>query len=343
MIEDWSQRPLFAYGFSIRKRRLLAQFLNPMRVKFISRGTEVDDGGVLMVWGAMLAPESLPTSTLLIRVEDGFLRSVGLGVALSRPMSWVFDASGIYFDPNSESELETTLQTAKPDQRCLERAEAIRSLMVDAGLSKYNLKGRPWRPKCSTKPVVLVVGQVENDASVRLGCIDVKTNLQLIQLVRQMRPDAWLVYKPHPDVEAGLRGQGADESAAADHCDEVLFQVGIDMVWPCVDEVHVMTSLAGFEALLRDIPVYCHGLPFYAGYGLTVDRHRHPRRTRRLTLLELVHGAILSYPTYLSRETKSRCSAETAIDELLSWRGTACTQTPFGWARRLIRPFLYRP
>ena len=35
--------------------------------------------------------------------------------------------------------------------------------------------------------------------------------------------------------------------------------------------METMTSLAGFEALLRGKPVTTHGQPFYAGWGLTED------------------------------------------------------------------------
>lgn len=46
------------------------------------------------------------------------------------------------------------------------------------------------------------------------------------------------------------------------------------------DEVHTMTSLSGFEALLHGKQVHCYGLPFYAGWGLTVDEHHCPRRSK---------------------------------------------------------------
>ncbi len=56
-----------------------------------------------------------------------------------------------------------------------------------------------------------------------------------------------------------------------------------------------MTSLTGFEALLRGKAVFTYGLPFYAGWGLTQDRHAHPRRHRRLSIDELVAAALIGY------------------------------------------------
>jgi capsular polysaccharide export protein len=186
-----------------------------------------------------------------------------------------------------------------------------------------------------------VPGQVETDASILTGSIDIRTNLALLQAVRAARPDAWIVYKPHPDVVAGLRGRGADEAKASRFCDEILTEGSMHDLLLRVDEVHVLTSLSGFEALLRHKPVVCWGHPFYAGWGLTQDSHPHPRRTRRLQLDELVAGALLRYPVYLSARTGQRCTPEEAVEELLQWRARRPQRDP--WWRRLVRPLIARP
>jgi capsular polysaccharide export protein len=87
-----------------------------------------------------------------------------------------------------------------------------------------------------------------------------------------------------------------------------------------VDAVHVLTSLAGFEALLRGKPVTCYGQPFYAGWGLTADMIPLARRSRRLALDELVAAALILYPVYLSRVTNRYTSPERVLDELQAWR-----------------------
>jgi capsular polysaccharide export protein len=98
----------------------------------------------------------------------------------------------------------------------------------------------------------------------------------LLQTVRRARPDAGLVYKPHPDVVAGLRRSDSQEARARRWANEVLAQGSPAQLFPVVDVVHVMTSLTGFEALLRHKPVFCYGQLFYAGWGLTHDSHLLP-------------------------------------------------------------------
>ncbi len=82
-----------------------------------------------------------------------------------------------------------------------------------------------------------------------------------------------------------------------------------------------MTSLTGFEALLRGRPVTCYGQPFYSGWGLTRDLHPpNERRQRRLVLDELVAGALIDYPLYLNREGTGLVTPEQALDTLAAQR-----------------------
>lgn len=331
--------PVFAHGMSMRKRIFVRAFAARQDVRFVASGAEVPAGAHLLLWGSAPAPAGLPPGVRLVRVEDGFLRSVGLGADLTRPLSWVFDDEGIYYDARSPSGLERILQETAFDSDELARAEALRRRIVDAGLTKYNLVRRPWQRPAGKRRVVLVAGQVETDASIAYGTTDIRTNLGLLQAVRAAHPAARLVYKPHPDVVAGLRGAGIGEDGARRCCDEVVSDASMHDLLQQVDEVHVLTSLAGFEALLRGKPVNCWGHPFYAGWGLTRDRQPVPRRTRRLSLDALVAGALLRYPVYVGPDGR-RCTPEAAVDALLSWRD----REPQGdglW-RRLVRPLIAR-
>ena len=330
-----------AWGFSLRKRPLVRLFCQRDDIRFVARGSSVPVGSDLLLWGAAEPPHGLPADVRVVRVEDGFIRSVGLGADLVRPLSWVMDVRGIYFDSRQPSDLELLLQETDFSAAELSRAALLRQSLVMHGISKYNLPGRVWERPLDASRVVLVAGQVETDASIRLGAAGICTNLALLKAVRQANPDAWVVYKPHPDVVAGLRNAGAQEDQAAHWCNEVLPHVSMSQLLPLVDEVHVMTSLTGFEALLRGIPVVCHGQPFYSGWGLTADVHPVARRTRRLTLDALVAGALLRYPTYLAPGSSRLCSAEEAVEALRQLRQGAAEQPPL-W-RRALRPWLARP
>lgn len=317
----------WAVGFSARKKRLLRRFLDERHLHFATRWEEVPAGADLVVWGAAPVPPHRSGSTVL-RVEDGFLRSVGLGAAFARPQSWVVDAVGMHYDASRPSALENLLQTLDADAALLARAAALRRHIVEAGLTKYNLRAPAWRRPPSAREVCLVVGQVESDAALRLGSPLVRSNLDCVRRVRALRPHAYLLYKPHPDVAAGVRPAGSDEAGVQALCDEMLTHVDMGQLLLDVDECHVMTSLAGFEALLRGCPVVTHGQPFYAGWGLTTDLLPPVRRTRQLTLDALVAGALILYPRYLSRSGR-RVPVEAVLDEL-----NACRQGAGRWGDR---------
>lgn len=314
---------LFAYDFSYNKRRLLKQFAAESTLRFVRDGAAVEPGSTLLLWGSTAPPRGLTGSVNVIRVEDGFLRSVGLGAELVRPLSWVFDFQGIYYDANRPSLLETWLNTADFDEALLLRAARFRAQIVASGLTKYNVLGEVWTRPVTTRRVILVVGQVEGDASLAHGAGEIRRNIDLLRAVRQQYPQHYLVYKPHPDLVAHLRRGGIARRVAEDLCDEVVANATMSTLLAQVDQVHVMTSLAGFEALLREKRVVCHGRPFYAGWGLTDDRVAIPRRARARSLDELVAAALLMYPTYVSARSGQKTTAEGALQDLIEWRANA--------------------
>ncbi len=266
-----------------------------------------------MVWAGKATS---PAHDGAVRVEDGFLRSRGLGAELVPPLSLVLDDIGIYYDPSRPSRLEdwiTLRARLRPDQD--ERvADLIRSL-TRLGISKYNLGGIPVALPPGRK--VLVPGQVENDASILTGAQSVRTNLDLLKAARAANPDATVIFKPHPDVEAGLRPGAIPSAELAALADVVATQADPAALLQQVDRVWTITSLLGFEALLRGVPVTTLGAPFYAGWGLTDDLGDIPdRRRARPGLSGLVHAALIDYPRYHDPVTGLPCSVEVAVDRL---------------------------
>lgn len=318
---------LYACGFSWRKRAIVRRFVAPSRVRFVRGARAVPAGASLLLWGGGPAPAGLAPGVSLFRLEDGFLRSVGLGAELATPLSWVVDRRGIHYDPGRPSDLEVLLQTGEFGAALLARAAALRHRIVAHGLTKYNVGTGAWQRPDGVGRVILVPGQVESDASLRFGAPGLATNLGLVQAVRQAHPEAYLVYKPHPDVVAGLRARGRGERDAGRYCDAVVEAVAMGGLLDQVDEVHVLTSLAGFEALLRGKTVVCHGQPFYAGWGLTTDRLPPPRRGRQLPLDALVAAALILYPRYVGRAGQV-VAPEQVLDELLAWRGRVAGPLP---------------
>jgi len=326
---------VYALGFSPWKRPLVRRFLQGSALRFVRRPSAVPEGATLAVWGRRDLPPQTGERVDVLRLEDGFLRSVGLGADLVRPLSWVADARGIYYDATRPSDLEDLLEEAHFDAALLERAARLRERIVAEGLTKYNVGAGRWRRPPRAARVLLVPGQVEGDASIRYGAGAIRTNLALLEAVRRARPDAYLVYKPHPDVLARIRARGADEERALRECDEHVTDVGMAQLLAEVDEVHTLTSLAGFEALLRGKKVVCYGQPFYAGWGLTEDTLPPARRSRNLSLDMLVAATLILYPRYVSRSTGRYTSPERALDELLAWRASQSGALP-AW-RRVLR------
>ncbi|MFP1646424.1 capsular polysaccharide biosynthesis protein [Pontitalea aquivivens] len=310
---------ILAIGFSRWKRLFIQRFLQGSYVVFAKTPPAVSPSQsplVIALWGSADAP-ALPSNATILRMEDGFLRSSGLGADLVRPLSLVIDDIGIHYDATRPSRLERILETQVLDHAAVLRADELRDRIIELDLTKYNLGNETWDRPNGLSPVILVVGQVETDASIRLGSPEVRSNVELLRRVRQENPSAHIVYKPHPDVLAGLRRQGDGERDVLALADEVLARpVSLGQLLGQVDEVHTMTSLLGFEALIRGVKVVCHGLPFYAGWGLTEDRIPCLRRTRRLTVAELVHGALISYPRYFNYERDCFVEPEQAVEQL---------------------------
>ena len=252
-------------------------------------------------------------------VEDGFLRSIGLGAALIEPASLVFDRQGIYFDPHAPSDLEGLIAEAAAGRGDPGRAARLRGRIVAAGLTKYDVGRRPSVERPGAKTMIVVPGQVEDDTSILRGCADVRTNVALLERAREANPDAWIVYKPHPDVEAGLRTGSIEPAVAAALADEVAMNASAADLIDAADAVWTMTSLMGFEALMRGKAVTCLGTPFYAGWGLTTDLGpRVPRRTARPTLDQLVWAALIAYPCYRDPVTGLPCGPELIVERFAS-------------------------
>ncbi|WP_245653525.1 capsular polysaccharide export protein, LipB/KpsS family [Sphingomonas pituitosa] len=278
--------------------------------------------GTTLLWRSRVPPAMLRRIEAdggpLGEIEDGFVRSVGLGANCVPPLSITVDRRGVHFDPTQPSDLEVLIEQGGFAPAMLARAEALVSRIVTEGLSKYGRGGAALARPAGARRHVLVTGQVEDDRSVQCGAGG-RTNLDLLVAARAAEPDAYLIYKPHPDVEAGHRKGAIDDAVARAYADQIERAAPISALLDMVDALHVLTSLAGFEALLRGKEVVTHGVPFYAGWGLTRDLGAIPaRRTARRSLAELVAAVLILYPRYLDPVTRLPCPAEVLVDRMIA-------------------------
>ena len=227
------------------------QFNSQYRKQIVS----LKDSCQVFIWG-FKAPEYIleflreeKISTKF--VEDGFVRSVQLGATKAPPMSLCLDSKTPYFDATRPSELEDLLGSYVLDEKENDAAKKNLQSFLDSKVSKYN-----HNPHCSpikiygkkNKKRVLVIGQVEDDASIIYGCNEKINNNDLVRLAHAENPNAEIFYKPHPDVLAGYRDYFSKPEDVSHLCKIVSDNVSLPSCLSSIDHVCTITSLSGLEA-----------------------------------------------------------------------------------------------
>lgn len=324
-------RRLYMVGFSLWKRAFMRAFCQPLatELRFVRiPPAQLAADEQVLVWGSRYPELANP-----IRVEDGFIRSRGLGSNLCRPSSLSIDPVGIYFDSRRPSGLEQLLNEQPLNEQALARGAALVDLLRQHGVSKYNVGTvQPFTPPGDGRSLVLVVGQVDGDASILTGSPVIRSNEQLLWAVRAARPEAHILFKPHPDVVAGNRAGAISAECLASCVDSQVLDLGLTSLYPHVDELHTMTSLSGFEALVQGVKVTTWGQPFYSGWGLTEDIHPAERRQRTLPLAALVYLTLVAYPRYIDWQSGLWMSPEQLIRQL-AVQGNSSSQKASRWQR----------
>lgn len=316
----------YCIDFHIVKRKHVLPFLKtPFNEVHFIKSSELKNfvlplNSVFIVWGAKKKREIFEKhkTNPVWTVEDGFIRSAGFGAEFVPPMSIVMDKKGIYYNPNEENELELILNTHNFTEKEVEQAERLRQLIIKNNITKYNFKPVPLSKKIPLdKKIILVPGQVEEDEAVVLGGDNIKDNLSLLKTVRELNPDSYIIYKPHPDILSRNRKKEKYWQEIKKYSDHIEDEADIISCINVADEVHVISSLSGFDALIRQKAVFTYGIPFYAGWGLTKDYQTIPRRARTLTLQQLVAGVLIKYPLYYDWKLKAFADCETIIYRII--------------------------
>lgn len=320
---NWLKKPdlpyALAFGFNGWKYGFVADYCKDVRVAFASRkflGVRAYFAAIKMkprphciyVWGytdpKWLARFAKSHDIPLIRVEDGFLRSAELGAAHTTPYSLIFDSKGLYYNASEPSDLSDILMQHPfaTDERLMQDAKSALKLLVDNELSKYNFPNMQTTPKTLRVKMarrVLVIGQVDNDAAIRMGNPQGWRMRDIIRLARLENPAAEIIYRPHPEVYRGFQ----KTRFKAEHVGGIVEVVSPDSplmdILGTVDQVYTISSLSGLEALIRGVKVTTLGTPFYSGWGATDDRATE-YKGRTLSPLEIFAGAYLLYPRYLA-------------------------------------------
>ena len=311
-------------GFSRHKHKTAQLFLDmpQSKVSFanlvpsIKRG--VHSKPRIVVWGRS---DRFDAGVSHLTIEDGFIRSTGLGSDMVRARSLCIDPVGIYYDATRPSLLERILNETTFDESLVRRAQRLRRSIVVSQISKYNLPDKRFEAGSlkADRPIALVAEQLPDDASLRFGKPVHGSSLALLASVRKARPDHFILFKRHPDILSGTRRGSHSSSDYGKYADYVLDRK-VDMAWAGIAECHSATSQLGFEALLRGVKTYCHGAPFYSGWGLTIDGVEIERRRRKLSMDELVAGVLILYPSYRCWRSHLPCEPEDVIRDIIRER-----------------------
>lgn len=237
-----------------------------------------------------------------VYVEDGFVRSINSGVLHSRPASLTFDTVANHFE-NKENDLEKLLSNYKLSEHEKAEAKIYLDIFRDLRITKYfdpnPFDNEKFENEISNKKAVLVIGQVEDDASIITSKSKIKTNHELVSLAIKENPNSKIYYRPHPDYFAEIR-EDKNKNNVYKLCDVLSPATSIFEILGVVDKVYTISSLAGFEAVIHGKSVAVLGTPFYSNWGLTDDRTTINRRQRKLSIEEIFYIAYIKYPKYMS-------------------------------------------
>lgn len=338
---------LLLWGFSTWKMQFVTDYLLDYRVAFMREHIEIKEVkrfqsnnhvAAFVIWGCepteiiKLAAQS--SNIPIWKMEDGFLRSFELGSEFTLPQSLVLDKTGMYYDARSSSDLELLLNTWDfgRNEVLLKQSNQLLSLFRSLKLSKYNVTNALREQLYLNhmdgvqENVILIVGQLESDASLVYGGCKSWTNERLIELAISENPDANIIYRPHPDETKKNKKHIYEINKKFNDIAIVDNEVPISEHFVCVERVYTLTSLAGFEALLHGVQVTVVGMPFYAGWGLTDDRQTITRRGRSLTIEQLFCIAYLVYPKYIANLSDSVVGLLSAMQQISAERELACIE-----------------
>lgn len=321
-VETENQADVYCFGVRHWTRANIKPFLHSShnRIVFVKSVSAAKQVGIKLgdrvaIWGTR-KPDRLEeliaiTGQQPIKLENGFLESLGFESKSAQPTSLLLDTKASYSACAELSTLDSILQNTNFTSQQIKKSASIRHKITAARKSRLVLK----TDAVTNQIIILIPGQIESEESAILTSNNITTNLALIHSVREYNPDAYLIYKPHPQVANGSALGKVHPDTVLKYCDQYVDLSDIPTCLETVDEVHTMTSMVGFEALIKGIPVTTYGRPFYSGWNLTTDLSTQLTFRKNLSIDELIAGALLVYPRYYDWDSGSFTDCESVIDK----------------------------
>lgn len=260
-------------------------------------------------------------------LEDGFVRSVGLWTDVNEPTcSVVIDDLGVYYDATRRTRLEDILDSdfvLNETER--ERARKAIKSIVELKVSKYNYAPvfRLDLPQCDRKKI-LVVDQKKGDMSIKYGLSSEANFWEMLDTAVDSGADVYV--KQHPCAisgnpeEAHFTVESLKRDVRYNDVSLIGFEINPYSLIDEFDEVFVVTSGMGFEALLAGKKVTCFGAAFYSGWGITEDKVKVARRNRYRSIDEIFYVFYFVLSLYVNPKSGVRCELEELIDCIVRTR-----------------------
>jgi hypothetical protein len=264
----------------------------------------------------------------VVIVEDGFIRSIDIGLSGTPGLSIILDEITAYYDATRPSQLELTFQNGR-DLSATEKARARAAIdkIVRHKVTKYNhAPRRPVEVGRRGVPKVLVIDQRAGDQSITSGLGSTESFMRMLEDAIGRHPDCDVIIKRHPDAMSGGKIGYFDNEMTyvpEEHRHRVfLFDEEINpySLLDIVGDVYVVTSGLGFEALMAGKRVHCYGAPFYSGWGCTRDHVTLERRSRRRSVEELFHFAYIEASRYVDPDVNRLVEVEDIVDWIVENR-----------------------
>lgn len=318
---------LFNYNrknFSISKK-LIKNSHDFLDIKYYSfLNNLLSKKGTFYGWGrkksgqkAMKLAKKYNTSYVLL--EDGFIRSLDLGIKGSPSFSIVEDDIGIYYDATTPSRLENMLLTYDftSDPKLMKKTKEAIEFIKKYHISKYNhATDISENYFLSDEKRVLIIAQTAGDSSLEYGLGNNFTTHEIINAAIKENPDSKIYLKIHPDVLCGKKKSDINIK----DIDESIIILSEDVnpisLLKHFSKVYTKTSGMGFEALIIGCECICFGMPFYAGWGITDDRILCDRRTRKLSVEEVFAAVYILYTRYVNPYTKKEIDIIETIETI---------------------------